>query len=73
MSRFFLLVITNMIALFLLMSGVNAQIDWSRSANFIAADAAGGPHLGLAHHIVRDIQEDGKGRMWFATQNKRAL
>jgi len=68
MSRFLLNAIKNLIVLLLFASSVHAQIDWSLSANFVAADAAGGSHLGLAHPIVRDIQEDGKGRMWFATQ-----
>ncbi len=68
MSPFFPRAIKVLIALLLLASSASTQIDWSLSANFIAADAAGGPHLGLAHCIVRDIQEDGKGRMWFSTQ-----
>ncbi|MBC7774043.1 MAG: hypothetical protein H7246_01290, partial [Phycisphaerae bacterium] len=68
MSRLFLQAINNLIVLLLFGGSASAQIDWSLSANFVAAEAAGGPHLGLAHHIVRDIQEDGKGRMWFATQ-----
>ena len=68
MSRFLPHAIKNLIVLLLFARSAHAQIDWSLSANFIAADAAGGSHLGLAHSIVRDIQEDGKGRMWFATQ-----
>ena len=68
MSRFLLFSIINLIVPLLFTGSAHAQVDWSLSANFIDADAAGGPHLGLAHPIVRDIQEDGKGRMWFATQ-----
>ncbi|HRD81505.1 MAG TPA: two-component regulator propeller domain-containing protein, partial [Saprospiraceae bacterium] len=53
----------------LLFSGAaTAQVDWSLSSNFVSAAEAGGPALGLADPVVRDIQEDGKGRMWFATQ-----
>ncbi len=68
MSRFILPSINSSIVLLLFTVSAHAQVDWSRSANFVAANAAGGSHLGLAHPIVRDIQENGKGRMWFATQ-----
>lgn len=58
-----------LILLMLLFSGAaTAQVDWSLSSNFVSAAEAGGPALGLADPVVRDIQEDGKGRMWFATQ-----
>ncbi len=67
MNRFFLPVLKNLIVSLLFMGSANAQVDWSLSANFIAADSAGGPHLGLVNSVVRDIQEDGRGRMWFAT------
>jgi signal transduction histidine kinase len=55
-------------ALLLISPGAAAQINWSLSANFVSAAEAGGPNFGLANPVVRDIQEDGKGRMWFATQ-----
>ncbi|MBP6809925.1 MAG: hypothetical protein KA138_00280 [Saprospiraceae bacterium] len=58
-----------LILLMLLFSGAaTAQVDWSLSSNFVSAAEAGGPALGLADPVVRDIQEDGKGRIWFATQ-----
>ncbi|MBL7781960.1 MAG: hypothetical protein JNM22_12135 [Saprospiraceae bacterium] len=45
-----------------------AQIDWALCSNFVSATEAGGANLGLADPIVLDIQQDGMGRMWFATQ-----
>jgi len=68
MNRCTLVLLHFLTALLLISPGAEAQINWSLSANFVSAAEAGGPNFGLANPIVRDIREDGKGRMWFATQ-----